>query len=120
MTSYVDRICPVCGVTFTPTKNRQIYHAAECRVKAYRRRHKADVKPLDTTGLLDEIRRYDPQAALDIEDIAKRAGLQIAEQILLVGWRLMNNAAIRKAEDVLIASGQVKPKKSRSAKKRGG
>lgn len=116
MKEYSDRVCPVCGLTFKPATKGQVYDSARCRAKAHYHAHKGDVPALDTTGLLDEIRRYDPQAALDIEDIARRAGVQIAEEVLLVGWRLMNNAAIRKVQAVLIEDGQVRPKKRRTRK----
>lgn len=117
MSVYEDRICPECGITFTPTKKNQIYHSHYCRTKANRKRHKGDDEPLDATGLLDEIRKVDTETAADIEDIAKRAGLQIAEEILLVCWRAMNRSAIRHAKQILIEDGQISPKKRRAVKK---
>lgn len=119
MKDYPERICPVCGLTFKPTTRDQVYDSAKCRAKAHYEAHKADAPQLDQTGLLDEIRRVDAEVASDIEDIAKRAGIQIAEQVLLVCWRAMNRAAVRQAQAVLIEAGQVKPKKRRAPKKAG-
>ena len=114
---YPDRVCPECGLTFTPKTKTQVYHSASCRVKANRKLHKGDELPIDRSGLLDEIRRSDPETAHDIEDIAKRAGLAFAEEILLVCYRAMNRAALRHAKAVLIESGEVKLAKRKPRKK---
>jgi alkylhydroperoxidase family enzyme len=114
--SYPDRVCPECGLSFTPTTKRQVYHSAYCRVKANRKLHRGDEQPIDRSGLLDEIRRSDPETAKDIEDIAKRAGLAFAEEILLVCYRAMNRAALRHAKAVLIESGEVRPVKAKQRK----
>ena len=112
-----DRVCPVCGVTFTPKHKRQIYHSDYCRVKASRERRKGLEAPLDATGLLDEIRKVDAEIAHDIEDVAKRAGLAFAEEILLICYRAMNRAGYRYAKQVLIEAGEIKPvKRKKSAK----
>jgi len=113
MTVYPDRVCPVCGLTFTPKSKRQVYDRVNCRVKAHNQRHKVDIEPLDATGLLDEIRRVDAEIAIEIEEIAKAAGIQIAERMLLVCWKALNRGAIRQAKAVLIEAGEVRPVKRR-------
>lgn len=116
---YPDRVCPVCGETFTPTKKNQVYDKAYCRTKASRARHKSEIAPLDGTGMLDEIRKYDAETARDIEAIALKAGKQIAEDILFVCYRAMQRTARRLAlteAEELIAQGAIKAKKRRGRK----
>ena len=111
MPVYPDKVCPVCGETFTPRHKRQIYDKDYCRVKASRERRRREA-PLDKDGLLTEIRKLDAETANDIEKIAEKAGNQIAEHILLVCWRAMHRMALRNAKMVLLESGQVRPGKN--------
>jgi len=120
MSTTFNRVCPVCGNAFTTTRLSQIYDKDYCRTKASRERRKADAPPLDQTGMLDEMRRLDPETARDIQRVATLAGTKIAEEVLLICWRAMNRAARRlnheerlQAETRLIASGQLAPKRKR-------
>lgn len=111
-----DRVCPVCGLTFAPNKPKQIYDRAECRVKAHRERHKGaglEAQP-EANWMLEQIRRVDPQNALELEQVAKEVGLKYAERMILIGWQLMNRGAIVQAKNVLIEAGEVKPKTRRA------
>lgn len=121
---YPDRTCPICGETFTPKKASQIYDKDYCRTKASRQRQKAAEQPLDKTGMLDEMRRRDPETAKDIERLALRAGLELSQEILLVCWRAMNRAAVQLSheqriltENRLIESGRIAPRKQRKSRK---
>ena len=114
------RTCPICGEAFTPKKASQIYDKDYCRTKASRARRKADAAPVDQTGMLDEMRRLDPETARDIQRVATLAGTKVAEEVLLICWRAMNRAARRLnheerllAENRLISSGSIAPRKER-------
>ncbi len=121
MSEFQPRACPVCGETFIPKKASQIYDRAYCRTVASRQRRKADVL-IDEKSILDEMRRLDPEIAQDIQRLAVLAGKQIAEEILVICWRAMNRAARRLnheerilAENRLITSGRIAPKKKRKS-----
>lgn len=116
-----DRVCPTCGKHFIPATKNQVYHSDYCRVKAYRQRQKQspELAPLDGSGMLDEIRRLDPETARDIEMLATKAGKQLAEDILFVCWRAMQRGARRLAltdAQSLIEEGALKVKKRRAHK----
>lgn len=111
MPEYADRICPVCGLTFTPKTKRQIYHSDYCRVKASRERKKNVDVPVEINWMLEQIRRIDPESALDLEQVAKEVGLKYAEKMILIGYRLANRGAIVQAKNVLIEAGEVKPRR---------
>lgn len=116
-----ERVCPTCGKHFVPATKSQVYDTDYCRVKAYRQRHKKDqqLAPLDGTGMLDEIRRLDPETARDIEALALKAGKKMAEDILFVCWRAMQRGARRLAltdAESLIEEGAIKVKKRRAHK----
>lgn len=118
MSEYADRVCPTCGVTFTPKHKRQIYHSDYCRVKANRERKKGDEAPTEVNWMLEQIRRIDPESANELEQVAKEVGLKYAEKMVLIGYRLANRGAIVQAKNVLIEAGEVKPaKKSRKVAK---
>ena len=108
-----DRLCPVCGLTFTPTKKKQVYDRAECRVKAYRQRHKGEAAPIDSTGMLDEIRKFDVEIAHEIEEVARTAGLAFAERILWICYRAINRGVERKMAARLIEAEALKKRKPR-------
>ena len=116
MQTYPDRVCPTCGVTFTPKTKRQIYHSDYCRVKANRESKKDMSAPVEVNWMLEQIRRIDAESALDLEQVAKEVGLKYAEKMILIGYRLANRGAIIQAKNVLIESGEVVPKKRRLRK----
>ena len=124
MSTVYNRVCPVCGNAFTTTRLSQVYDKDYCRTKASRERRKTDAPPVDQSGMLDEMRRLDPETARDIQRVATLAGTKIAEEVLLICWRAMNRAARRLnheerilAENRLISSGSIAPKKRRKSKK---
>lgn len=114
MTDYPDRVCPVCGLTFTPKHKRQIYDRDYCRVKANRESKKDVSQPVETNWMLEQIRRIDAESAFDLEQVAKEVGLKYAEKMILIGYRLANRGAIVQAKNVLIEAGEVAPKRKRS------
>lgn len=116
MTNYPDRVCPVCGLTFTPNHKRQIYDKAVCRVKANRESKKDVAQPVETNWMLEQIRRIDAESAFDLEQVAKEVGLKYAEKMILIGYRLANRGAIVQAKNVLLEAGEVKPKRKRKPK----
>lgn len=117
MTEYPDRICPSCGLSFTPKHKRQIYHSDYCRVKANREQKKGVEAPQELNWMLEQIRRIDAESAMDLEQVAKEVGLKYAEKMILIGYRLANRGAIVQAKNVLIEAGEVAPKKRKAVKK---
>lgn len=110
---YPDRVCPTCGITFTPKHKRQLYHSDYCRVKANRERKKGIEQPEEINWMLDEIRRIDAVAAADLEQLAKELGLAYANKYISLGYRLMNRGGIVQAKNVLLQAGEITEKKKR-------
>ena len=117
MSDYPDRVCPVCGLTFTPKHKRQIYDRDYCRVKANREQHKGIEQPPEVNWMLEEIRRIDAVAAGDLEQLAKELGLAYANKYIGLAYRLVNRGGIVQARNVLIEAGEVTPKKKRKPAK---
>lgn len=107
----------MCGLSFIPKHKRQIYDKDYCRVKANREMKKGADQPQEVNWMLEQIRRIDPESALDLEQVAKEVGLKYAEKMILIGFRLANRGAIVQAKNVLIEAGEVSPKKRKSIKK---
>lgn len=118
MTEYPERVCPVCGLSFTPKHKRQIYDRDYCRVKANRESKKDREQPEETNWMLEQIRRIDAESAFDLEQVAKEVGLKYAEKMILIGYRLANRGAIIQAKNVLIQAGEVTPKRKRKSIKK--
>lgn len=113
MSEYTERVCPTCGITFTPNHKRQIYHSDYCRVKANRERKKGVEAPTEVNWMLEQIRRIDPESAIELEQVAKEVGLKYAEKMVLIGYRLANRGAIVQAKNVLIEAGEMQPTKAK-------
>lgn len=119
--TYPDRVCPVCEKTFTPTTKRQIYDTTICRVKANRDLHKGveqrlkNPKP-ELTFMLERIRQADPENAHNLELLAVKAGQQLAEEMIFIGYQLLERGGYLHAKRILIESGEVTAKKKRKPK----
>jgi len=108
-----DRVCPTCRKHFIPATKNQVYDTDYCRVKAYRQRHKGEAAPIDSTGMLDEIRKFDVEIAHEIEEVARTAGLAFAERILWICYRAINRGVERKMAARLIEAEAPKKRKPR-------
>lgn len=119
---YADRICPVCNKTFTPKTKRQIYDKATCRVRANREQHKGleeriKAAPPEIAYMLETIRQVDPENAHNLEKLAIKAGKQLAEEMIFIGYQLLERGGYLHTKRILIEAGVIKATKRKVVKK---
>lgn len=114
MTTYPDRVCPVCGETFTPKTKRQIYDRDYCRLKAHRQSHKSSPEvSIAISGMYSEMERDYPMVAYTASQLAKKIGQAAAEEVFLVAYQAAKQGYKKGRDDEAAA----KSKRGRPPKK---
>lgn len=77
-----ERVCPVCGKSFTSNHKRAVYDRAQCRVKASRGRQRLKGLSRSQKTLLKQIRQRSPVTAEHIENVISAHGVECADLVL--------------------------------------
>lgn len=81
MTVY-ERVCPVCGKSFTSYQSRAVYDRDVCRVSASRARRRLDGLSRAQKAKLKKVRVWSSATADRIEAIVQEHGTQCFDQVV--------------------------------------